>query len=222
MEYLYKVMKKKFYERALQFGDLYFQSTFHLDKCTSYNKDVNENKTEVIEHFNVDDFPVEYSSGIYCFSYCFTMDINKYLAKYQLANDYVILRFSFEDVVNFFNSLALRNLAYGKISYQSGEPILAYKDSSNLTNIEKSCIMQHFIKSKNYELESEFRFVCLPLYRDYMMYYSPLNDILIGISDEQHYTYKDLFVRLVPLLEVNGGIILIKKGYTNYGKFFYR
>lgn len=69
-----------------------------------------------------------------------------------LANDYVILRFSFEDVVNFFNSLA-----YGKISYQSGEPILTYKDSSNLTNIEKSCIMQHFIKS----LESEFRFVYL-------------------------------------------------------------
>lgn len=203
---LYKIMKDEYYLKALKFGDLCFASPHYASSNDSYNADRNEKDTSIILCEGIDG-KTRYKESISrpSFSYCFTMNKDMYLGKYDLRNDEVVLGFELDDILDFFESLAIYIVAYGKVAYGSDEPDITIKEvlKGKRDDDEQFC-KQAFIKDKDFELECEYRFVCIPRTVEYLMYYNPDTNTQYGYGGECRYCNGNLYIKLSPLVRIDG------------------
>lgn len=231
--FLYKVMPRVYYERAIKFGDICFQATEYANTCTSVNKDENENKAKVEVHIKEEilkNLSVCYPEtefhcfkGKIAFSYCFTTDIKSYIEKNNLdLNNEVVLRFDLKDVVDFFRSLDLLCFIHGNIVYDKNYEFTTSRILNDLEVISYSFLedyeylscLKTFIKSKEYKDECEYRFTCLPIATERLMYYSSKDSLLLGIFDEGRYCLSDdttLFIKIIPLFVVGSKRVYINR-----------
>ena len=218
---LYKIIKKEYYDRALNYGDLCFQSPEYASNCNNINKDENEKDSSVVVYNEqLEDTKIICSKSKVCFSYCFTTDYDKYLTKYELKFDEVILEFDFYDILDFFRSLDLACVVFGDIIHSedfsfddNGLCNLSILSNRFMDKYEIDCLLRTFIKRQSFKEECEFRFTCLPYDTDYLMYYHPSTNMLFGIYDEKRYSLSDrnFFIKLQPLK-----LVADSRLYVNY------
>ena len=225
---LYKIIKREYYDRALKYGDLCFQSPEYASNCSNINKDENEKDSSVVVYNGqLEDTKISCSKSKVCFSYCFTTDYDKYITKYGLKPDEVVLEFDFYDILDFFRSLDLSCVVFGDIIYSEdfsfdkhGLVNLSILSNRFMNKYEIDCLLSTFIKDSVFKDEYEFRFTCLPFDTDYLMYYHPSTNMLFGISDKTRYSLSDrnFFIKLQPLKVVADSRLYINHSVQNLFK----
>lgn len=181
-KYLYKVMKKCYYDIALNYGDLSFIYTLEPSVGTSNNIDLQENISSCVvcqrEYIDKDGDSLKMKQEI-AYSkmcYCFTMNIHEYLSRNPLSNDDVVLRFNFEDVLKFFRLLPIKDLTHGKISYTDDTGDLHYEvcklSKEKRGTSEETVVTNLFKKRIEFMQENEYRFICSPMTHVYTILYS--------------------------------------------------
>lgn len=225
---LYKIIKKEYYDRALSYGDLCFQSPEYASNCSNINKDEDEkNSSVIVYNEQFEDTKISYSKLKVCFSYCFTTDYDKYITKYGLKPDEVVLEFDFYDILDFFRSLDLACVVFGDIIYSedfsfddNGLCNLSILSNRFMHKYEIDCLLRTFIKNQSFKEECEFRFTCLPFDTDYLMYYHPSTNMLFGIFDEKRYSLsnRNFLVKLQPLKVVADSRLYINHSVQNLFK----
>lgn len=178
-EYLYKVMKASYFEEAVLYGRVLFNLAKHIANHEGGNADPTEHRGEIcVEH---DDYP-PVSFGVNSLIYCFTYDIESYLGMYPLKSNEVVLKFKFEDVLNFYDYLGVPSIWYGYVSYEKvlQEPMQikmfdkrAYDIYDLHANYVLQCVAESLHKDKIYERECEYRFLTLPYHITDIFYVVP-------------------------------------------------
>lgn len=113
-EYLYKIMEAAYFEDAVLYGRVLFNLASHIANREGGNADPTEHRGEIrVEH--EDYTPVRF--GVNSLIYCFTYNLESYLDMRRLKTNEVVLKFRFEDVLNFYDYLGVPSIWYGYVSY---------------------------------------------------------------------------------------------------------
>ncbi len=113
--------------------------------------------------------------------------------------------FELDDILNFFENLAIYIVAHGKVAYGSDEPDIKVKEiiKGKRDYDEQACKQAFTIKDKDFELECEYRFVCIPYAAEYLMYYNSDTNTQYGYERECRYCNGNLYIKLSPLVTIN-------------------
>lgn len=184
-KYLYKIIKVQYFLNALRYGDIVFMDSLYPHTGVGVNVDRSEYiSREILAQRQIGDtLFTEYASA-HRLIYCFTTNIESYTRRNPLKPDEIILRFDFDDVFEFFESMFTPVFYYGRISYNNVEPFVARynvkgmikKLGVNMHKVEQyhslTQAKKHFMKSGDYLLEQEYRFVGVPAYPEDLKFYS--------------------------------------------------
>lgn len=222
-KYLYKVMKVEYFLKALRFGDIAFMSGKYSKTGSNVNVDVGEAESKAKkEEAKFVETKGTKEVAFTRFMYCFTTQIDLYVSHYTLKSDEIVLRFRFEDVIDFFNSIDIYQYFHGRVCYngklnhishvyvQERQPqdihISETGETVEYTNykiegLELESIENQFKKSRDFIMEQEYRFVCIPHYTYDVRYISVDNGVLYEWGTAERFNFdksKGMLVKFVP------------------------